>query len=766
MRRLAVILAVLAVPAAGATAPPEAGRADLAALLVGVGRIAAPGAPGPLCVFGEAAFAVVVGGSGGAAREPVVAAARWGRGRVVAFGHDGYVAPATLAQADTGRLFVSAVRWAAGAAAGPGAAAAPATGPAPAAGAAPGGPRVAVLRQPGLLGFLQKQGLAAEALDGPSWRDGLRDFRALCLDPVSLSAEADFAAVATFVKGGGGLVAVGLGWGWLQLNPGKTLADHPANRLLAPVGIVWADGTLEPTAEGGYAAGAAPPALCHAGRALDAVAAHADGRAPLEAADLAQASRTLTRAVRSVPPADALFLPRLRRLREAHAAETVPTRQKPLTAGQPLGRLLLALDVEEARRLPPEEVRPHPAAAAFPGPVPADAPRVTRAVEIDTAVAGWHSTGLYAPPGEVLAAAVPEAAAGKGLALRIGSHSDTLWHLDAWRRCPQVTHAVPLRAAETRAAGAFGGLVYVDVPRDARLGRLALTVRGAVEAPYFVLGRTTPAEWRQTVRGRPAPWAELATSKVVLTLPADAVRRLDDPEDLMTFWDRVLDACADLAARPRDRPRPERLVADVQISAGYMHSGYPIMTLLDMPPVMVDKARMLANGHGGVWGLWHELGHNHQAPDWTFAGTGEVTVNLFSLYVMDTVCGIGSAKAHGAISEKGRARAQAAYFGAGPDFEKWKQDPFLALIMYMQVQEAFGWEPFKAVFAEYRDLARGDRPRSDDQKRDQWLVRLSRRVGRNLGPFFAAWGVPTSDAARASVADLAPWMPAGFPPKP
>jgi hypothetical protein len=69
------------------------------------------------------------------------------------------------------------------------------------------------------------------------------------------------------------------------------------------------------------------------------------------------------------------------------------------------------------------------------------------------------------------------------------------------------------------------------------------------------------------------------------------------------------------------------------------------------------------------------------------------------------------------------------------------------------------------VFAEYRRLSPGERPRTDDERRDQWLVRLSRTVGRNLGPFFEAWGVPTSEKARASIRNLPAWMPDDFPPK-
>ena len=43
------------------------------------------------------------------------------------------------------------------------------------------------------------------------------------------------------------------------------------------------------------------------------------------------------------------------------------------------------------------------------------------------------------------------------------------------------------------------------------------------------------------------------------------------------------------------------------------------------------------------------------------------------------------------------------------------------------------------------------------------MTRFSRAWGKNLGPFFAASGVPTSDAARKSLADLPAWMSADWP---
>ena len=91
--------------------PLRAQTADQAALRQGVTEIAAPGLPGPVAVFGPHALAVVVGRSGKGLAAPVVAASRLGQGRVVAFGHPGYLDKDALETADTGVLILNAVRW-------------------------------------------------------------------------------------------------------------------------------------------------------------------------------------------------------------------------------------------------------------------------------------------------------------------------------------------------------------------------------------------------------------------------------------------------------------------------------------------------------------------------------------------------------------------------------------------------------------------------------------------------------------------------------
>jgi hypothetical protein len=205
---------------------------------------------------------------------------------------------------------------------------------------------------------------------------------------------------------------------------------------------------------------------------------------------------------------------------------------------------------------------------------------------------------------------------------------------------------------------------------------------------------------------------------------------------------------------------------DVEISAGYMHSGYPIMTHDDVAARFVDLSVLRAPG-GNTWGFYHELGHNHQRPEWTWSGCGEVTNNLFSLYggeQFNRAYRDGDyPDAHNAIAPATRRKRLIEYLAAGAPYDKWTGDPWIALTTFVGLRQAFGWEPFTAVFKEYEDLPASAKPKTDQEKRDQFLVRFSKRVGKNLGPYFAAFGIPVSDAARAQVAALPSWMPADWP---
>jgi len=714
---------------------------DCKQLLAGVSEVSISGSPGVICVFGPDAFPLLAGRNGENSFAPVAAAARMGKGRIVAFSHDGFFSNAGN-KSDLGKLLFNSIRWAGSSQA-----------------AAVNSPRVLVYGFNTLADYLKTQGFGVVLATSKSWRDQLGDCQVFCVDTRLNDDKAMLEAVHSFIMNGGGLVTAGTGWAWAQ-HGGTLKNDYLGNKLMAPAGLVVSGETTGFTAKDGYAVETPPSPLVNAQMALDFLLGPPPDAPKDDRKRKAQAAYTLEMAVRAVPVGDKLLMPRLEGIRES--INPVPAPKKPVRVSDGLARLVVVLAQMEMEALPPELIKTHPASAVFPGSVPTNAPRVTKMLQIDTVVPGWHSTGLYAAPGEVITVTVPAAAVGRDLGLQIGCHSDQLWRLDRWERWPELCTRVKMGNTETRLASGFGGPIYIDVPERCSLGMITMHVMNAVEAPYYVLGKTTLGEWRDRIRNLPGPWAELESRGIILSVPSSgALRSLDDPETLMKFWNRAVDLEDELAAwKPGDRKRPERFVADVQISAGYMHSGYPIMCLSDMFErnlSIKSLVGVIPDGLGS-WGHWHELGHNHQAREWTPEGAGEVTVNLFTLYVSEMLCGAPIEKSR--MKKQNRIKSMREYFSSDRTPANW--DPFEGLVPYCELVDGFGWEALKRVFAEYRNLRRDELPRSNVEEWDQWMVRYSKTVGRNLGPFFVRWRIPVTGAALNSITNFPAWMHSDF----
>jgi hypothetical protein len=115
---------------------------------------------------------------------------------------------------------------------------------------------------------------------------------------------------------------------------------------------------------------------------------------------------------------------------------------------------------------------------------------------------------------------------------------------------------------------------------------------------------------------------------------------------------------------------------------------------------------------------------------------------------------------HGAITKEKRKEYVTIVKKATDKWAAWRSNPFLSLTTYIQLIEAFGWEPMKEYLHSFADTAKwGAAPKTDEETRDQFLVRYSKITKKNLGPFFDAWGIPTSSSAKAEVAKLEAWMP-------
>jgi hypothetical protein len=696
-------------------------------------------APALIELTADSAFPLLKDAKGG----PVAAAGEaldGTGGRVVAFAHDGFLrAPAMIGQEANVHLVGNAIRWAGRATS----------------------PKIAL--HPDLKGLAAA--LAAGGLDTTTAAPAELDAAAppavyVIVAQRGLDGEA-ITKLLDLSSRGMGLVIAATSWAFA--NDHANFADFPANRLAAPAGL-----RLRPD---GYADRSRPLAVTYADSRsiLDAAAELARDAGKVEPARRDALIASLREGGSLRGEALTQFLTSLQTL-SRKVGPIVPTKEKPLVPGaDPLVDAVVLLEDELNQTLPAGRMYPIAAASDYPGAVTADAARGTQPLSIDGTWRGWLSgrgsgfwaakemrpTGLYAAPGEVITVTAPAAIAGQGFEVVIGAYGGGLSGRDQWHRYPRLQRAVEIQGPETRISNALGGLITIRVPKGATHGALDFTVAGAIAAPLYVEGRTDPREWRDRIRRHPAPWAELASERIIIAIPSSYIRRLDDPGELMGVWDAIIEKAAELCGGvDRDRYRAERIVFDRQTAAGSMHSGYPVAAHQDRSAERAVDARALKAE--GDWGFFHEYGHNHQHDLWGLPGTGETTCNLWSVYLYEEFIGLKREEGHDAIRPLDRRQRMNAYFQNGRKFDaEWSM--WVALEAYLQVQEAFGWEPYKKVFAEYNALPESEWPRTQQEKNDQWVIRLSKACGKNLAPFWAAWNVPLSPAVHEALADLPAW---------
>ncbi|KAM9732876.1 TRPM8 channel-associated factor homolog isoform 1-T3 [Menidia menidia] len=361
----------------------------------------------------------------------------------------------------------------------------------------------------------------------------------------------------------------------------------------------------------------------------------------------------------------------------------------------------------------------------------------------------WISTGLYLSPGMKTFVAIPTGIVNKGWQIQIGCQTDQL-NAAELKRAPRVHERFPATSEMVQVWNLWGGLIYLVAPPTTKAEGLEVVVQMAVPAPYYKSGVTTASDW-SLVRTAPSPWAELEFDNIILTVPSDAVRNLDGPDELAAHWNNIMRAIADLAVIPHKFTRKERFVADVQISHGWMHAGYPIMAHKSTATELVSVEHARTNG---LWGPIHELGHNQQRGCWEFPShTTECTCNLWSVYVHEEVFGINRAKAHPAMTLDNRNSRAKQYAQGDRNLSGW--DMWVALETYMQLQEKFGWDAFKKVFAAYHEMS--NFPGDNKGKMNLYAETFSQSVGMNLTGFFKAWGWPIETATEQKLSNLPPW---------
>ncbi|KAM8973516.1 TRPM8 channel-associated factor 2 [Pelodytes ibericus] len=638
-----------------------------------------------------------------------LAAANYGRGRVVVGGHEGY-----LSKPELKTLISNAISW-------------------------------LNRKKEGIIGINQKLGKLTELLKKENINckttNLVPGLSVYCCDSY---CDKEASNIQQFVAEGGGLLIAGHAWYWsCGKSQQNVLSQYPGNKILNSFGI----SILEKTVSKGVYKAIDPASYYHFPRAFYQLQQDLEGGLEIKA-PLTGWLQKLRQDASSFMwlPASPIVSSLQHEFTCLVKKSVIPnvSKQCPVNGNSKDALILcLAQDICCVSQEDNQQCDNFPFQ---------NKPSVT--VNIDATNPGddaWRSTGLYLPPGKTAVLVFPEFAVGKGLWVQVGCHTDNLSSADKLCRAPVVVNRACVLGEKVAISCVWGGLLYITVKAKSQLGIVPVTVHGADPAPNYVKGKTSVSSWLHNIRNLPAPWAELITENIVLTLPSDSIRSLDDPEALLSQWDKIMEAVAELAATPKKFARPERIVTDVQISCGWMHSGYPIMCHLESSKELTDIHHIKK---AGIWGPVHELGHNQQKDYWEFRPhTTEATCNLWSVYVHETVMGIARGQAHSALQPESRDSRIKTYLKNGANLSQWSV--WTALETYLQLQEGFGWDPFKRVFAKYQSLTGLSHEQKD--KMNLWVEKFSQAVNRNLVPFFKAWGWPVEDKTGNKLSALPEW---------
>lgn len=667
-----------------------------------------------------------------------------GGGRVVGFTHGSFLKGGAIMEQESVASFVqNSIRWA-------GKASAPKVGLHPGAGA--------------MEGTLSEAGFDVSVL--PVDEIGRSRVSVYCLIGHEAFSEEELETLVSFLEEGNGLVTSTTPWAFgKKFEPFSTF---PGNRLAASAGFAFLpSGTASKDllAIGSSTGGGE---TMETGGALATVEQLIESHSEFSGSRLIKAIESMNTAKLLTGDGLVEFLAGLKRLNEA-VGPIIPTKENPIVRGEnPLIDAIVDLETHFNETAFPGMMYAIPAASDYPGEVSYRTERVEHSFVIDGTYRGWlegrnaagwqakemRPTGIYAPPGEVIEVTLPAKVADEGFEIVIGSYNGHLRNRDSWARYPDWQTSRGVKGAVTAASSGLGGLVTIRVPRAASYDELEVTISGGVRAPLYIHGETDLAEWKSEIRDYPAPWAELASDRMIIAIPSEYVRKLDDPDAVMEIWNGFIDSAAELVQVDRNEYRAERIIFDRQTSAGSMHSSYPVAAHQDKSaPQAVDAKSLKTEGN---WGFFHEYGHNHQHNLWALPGTGETTCNLWSVYIYEEYLGINRNNTHRAIRPLDRKQRTNAYFEGGatfdPDWSVWT-----ALEAYLMIQEEFGWEPFQAVFDEYNRLEPNDRPKGQQEINDQWVIRLSKACKMNLQPFWATWNLPMTDEVAKALEGLPAW---------
>lgn len=393
-----------------------------------------------------------------------------------------------------------------------------------------------------------------------------------------------------------------------------------------------------------------------------------------------------------------------------------------------------------------------------------------------------YVTGYWAKPGETITFEVPQSYVGQEVWVQIGIHDEERLQVDnkdgnekfeKFVRFPYdmtVSQKVDAETIELR--NGFGGVIVLVGGEGFNPGQgTTIRVTGGHQMPILD-DNVLSGDSDEVLPSNVAPWSAIRSERLTTFISSKAIRDAfparggdSDLKTVISYWDSVMMFQDELVSI--DRKAPDALILDIAMPpnvGAWVTGSRTVVAPLDWAETYLQRPDLK------IWGLIHELGHNHQATAWScIARSHEVTVNLPVLYAFNQIHGASYSETMefyykpGMVTDvmsqiskhlsKDMEQRQASWIGDPPCLDSLgpDQQPLMKLAMFALLAKEFGWDVFKDTFKAYQapnfDVPSGDQ--NDQQKRDETLVReLSRSSGHNLADYFALWGFEVHDSLR------------------
>ncbi|OXA48245.1 TRPM8 channel-associated factor 3 [Folsomia candida] len=324
------------------------------------------------------------------------------------------------------------------------------------------------------------------------------------------------------------------------------------------------------------------------------------------------------------------------------------------------------------------------------------------------------STLLYAAPGSSLKLTLLTKTVTE-FVVRIGHWMDDTSHIDLWTQYP-VMKSVKRFTVTTDGdqsftmASVFGGIVYIgQINSSIFLENVTFSLTGVVETPSFKFKEMTLVDWREERQLMQAPWGDLVSDQLILSYPKRVLDKIQDPEEFLIHWERILDGINELASSPYKSSREHIAFSrDLPNQGSKTHSGNPLMIRESISEVLTDFKQIWEKAPN-MYAILHSLAHNHEySLSLLKFKSGESFVgNLFVDYVKNIVHGLRPHEVRDEYKWENIVQVVEEYIQGGAKFDNFFSSGAVKLF-YFDCVRNFGYDTVMKLGNGWNDIEGGN----------------------------------------------------------